>query len=160
MAIGINTGVVVTLTTLNSDGTISRKVEKASADVIQTVAQALGLVSAKESENYIYKNYNYENKLHRLESVVDNDVIEIIDQDIINARRPDLFEPIKVLADCLKIQRLIKELQVEKLDATTDRSREIDDEILYLSGLCSIKEQLLSNNGINFVNDMGSSGSI
>lgn len=160
MSIGINTGVTVTLTTLNNDGlTISRKIEKASSDVIKTIAHAIGLVGAKEEDNYIFKNYNYENKLHRLESVADNDIIEIIDRDIINSRRPDLFEPIKVLADCLKIQKSIKELQAEQLEATDERSKEIDDEIIYLSGLCSIKEQLLTNNGINFVNDVGSSGS-
>jgi len=159
MTIGINTGVVVTLTTLNSDGTISRKIEKVSHEVVQTIAQAIGVVAAKESDNYIFKNYNYENKLHRLVSVNDNDVIEIIDRKIIDTRRPDLFEPIKILADCLKIQKFIKELKEEKTNATEDRSKEIDDELLYLSGLCSIKEQLLSNNGINFVNDIDSSGS-
>jgi len=159
MTIGINTGVVVTLTTLNSNGTISRKIEKVSSEIVQTIAQAIGVVAAKESENYIFKNYNYENKLHRLVLVNDNDVIEIIDRKIIDARRPDLFEPIKVLADCLKIQKLIKELKNEKLESTEDRSKEIDDELIYLSGLCSIKEQLLSNNGINFVNDIDSGDS-
>lgn len=148
--IGINSVVEVTYSYLK-DGILKIKRESATPDRLTTIAQCLGIVGAKEPNVYIFKNYNYEQRLNRLTAVNNKDVVEIFDRAIIENQRPDLFTSSRIKAYCLKINKLITTFEAA-INNTTDKDKiaKYEEYLVYLKSLCTLDKLTLLPNDINF----------
>lgn len=150
MTIGINLVVSVAYSYIK-DGQIKIKRESAIPDRLPTIAHCLGLVGAKEDNVYIFKNFNYEQRLNRVTDVKNGDIIEIFDKLIIEQNRPDLFTKSRTIAYCLKIKSSIKIFE-DAINNTTDKDKiaKYDEYISYLKSLCTLETIELQSKSINF----------
>ena len=148
--IGINNVINVVYSHVDK-GQIKIKRESATPDQIATIAQCLGLVSAKEPSVYIFKNYNYEQRLNRIDTVKNGDVVEIYDRSIVEEDNPKLFEKSRLKAYCIRIKKLITTFE-DAINNTSDKDKiaKYNEYLIYLKSLCVLDSVELLSKSINF----------
>lgn len=124
MSFGLTSGITVNRQYLD-DGRISKFTERASADRITRISQAVGLVRAKVSEVKIFKNCNFEVPVTIVEPVNDNDIIDIIDRDILVNQCSDVLSVDSLRAMVNRTKTLIKEYK-ERLACGEDLQSDIN----------------------------------